>query len=238
MSAADRRRDHRRDRPAWPLDADAEITLEANPTSVEAERFRGYRAAGVNRVSLGVQALNDADLKRSAARHSVAEAIAALDARRRRFRALSFDLIYARPGTDRRGLAGGTARRPARAREHLSLYQLTIEPGHHVRAAARRRQARRFPTTSAALFTKLPRSSRRGGPPGLRDLQPRPAGRESRHNLVYWRYRDYVGVGPGAHGRFSSAAKGRLAQETGGHPEMWLTLVESEGNGLVESVPL
>jgi putative oxygen-independent coproporphyrinogen III oxidase len=223
---------------AWSLDKDAEITLEANPTSVEAERFRGYRSAGVNRLSIGVQALNDFDLKALGRKHTVVEALAAVRLAASLFPRFTFDLIYGRPGQSeaawRRELTEGLNY----VGDHISLYQLTIEPDTMFE---RLRDAGKLELPDEELGLALFQATReltyaRGLPAYEVSNHARPGG-ESRHNLIYWRYGEYVGVGPGAHGRLVTA-KGRLAQETERHPEMWLTLVESEGNGLVESVPL
>jgi coproporphyrinogen III oxidase-like Fe-S oxidoreductase len=206
---------------AWRLDKDAEITLEANPTSVEAERFRGYRSAGVNRLSIGVQALNDFDLKALGRKHTVVEALAAV-----RLAASLFPR--------RRELAEALNY----VGDHVSLYQLTIEPDTMFE---RLRDAGKLELPDEELSLAFFQATReltyaRGLPAYEVSNHARPGG-ESRHNLIYWRYGEYAGIGPGAHGRLVTA-KGRLAQETERHPEMWLTLVESEGNGLVESAPL
>ncbi len=222
----------------WIVDAAAEVTLEANPTSVEATRFRGYRAAGVNRVSLGVQAMNDRDLKALGRLHTAEEAMKAVAIAASAFERYSFDLIYARPGQTPDAWEAELAAAIDRAAEHLSLYQLTIEPD--------------------TIFEKLHRSGRlvipgadqaralwevtqevtgaRGLPAYEVSNHARP-GAESRHNLIYWRYGEYAGVGPGAHGRIKTAG-GRRAHSTERHPEMWLTVVEGEGHGLVADDPL
>jgi putative oxygen-independent coproporphyrinogen III oxidase len=223
---------------AWRLDKDAEITLEANPTSVEAERFRGYRSAGVNRLSIGVQALNDPDLKALGRKHSVAEALAAVKLAASLFPRFSFDLIYGRPAQSaadwRRELAEGLTY----VGDHISLYQLTIEPDTMFE---RLRDAGKLKLPDEELSLALFQTTReltyaRGLPAYEVSNHARPGG-ESRHNLIYWRYGEYAGVGPGAHGRLVTA-NGRLAQETERHPEMWLTQVETEGHGLVENTPL
>jgi putative oxygen-independent coproporphyrinogen III oxidase len=223
---------------AWRLDESAEITLEANPTSVEAERFRGYRSAGVNRLSIGVQALNDADLKALGRRHTAAEALAAVKLAATLFPRFSFDLIYGRPGQGAADWRRELAEAINYAGDHLSLYQLTIEPDTMFE---RLRDAGKLKLPDEELGLALFQTTReityaRGLPAYEVSNHARPGG-ESRHNLIYWRYGEYAGVGPGAHGRLVTA-KGRIAQETERHPEMWLTQVESEGHGLVESVPL
>ncbi len=222
----------------WSIAKDVEVTLEANPTSVEAERFRGYRAAGVNRVSLGVQALKDGDLKALGRQHSVAEALAAVKIAADIFPRYSFDLIYARPeqspGAWRDELTGALAH----AGDHLSLYQLTIEPDTMFE---RLRDAGKLVVPDAdasrALWDVTQEVMGQAGMPAYEISNHARPGGEGLHNLVYWRYGDYVGVGPGAHGRLTTA-KGRRAQSTEKHPEMWLTIVEGEGHGLVEDEQL
>ena len=217
----------------WLVEADAEITLEANPTSVEAGRFRGYRDAGVNRVSIGVQALNDADLRALGRRHSVAEAIAALDTAKAIFPRLSFDLIYARVGQTEAQWRKELELATHFATEHLSLYQLTIEPDTiFERLWKAGKLALPDDDLARALFDATQEITERHGLPAYETSNHARPGAESRHNLVYWRYGDYVGIGPGAHGRIGAGAR-RRAQATEKHPEMWLAQVESEGHGLV-----
>ncbi len=217
----------------WSVAPGAEVTLEANPTSVESTRFRGYRAAGINRVSLGVQALNDPDLKTLGRLHTAAEALAAVEVAATHFERFSFDLIYARPGQTPAQWQAELSGAIDRAAEHLSLYQLTIEPdtmferlfkaGKLVVPDAE--QARALWEVTQEL------TSARGLPAYEVSNHARP-GAESRHNLVYWRYGEYAGVGPGAHGRIVTPT-GRRAHATERHPEMWLTVVEGEGHGLI-----
>ena len=218
----------------WAVAPGAEVTLEANPPSVEAGRFRGYKAAGVNRVSLGVQAMNDPDLKALGRLHSAAEAMAAVETAASIFSRASFDLIYARPGQSvaawRAELAGALARAP----EHLSLYQLTIEPDtmfERLRDAGKLK----VPDNDAArdLWDVTQELTQAHGMPAYEVSNHARKGAESRHNLTYWRYGEYAGVGPGAHGRILTP-KARRAQATEKHPEMWLTIVETDGHGLVE----
>ena len=222
----------------WSIAKGAEITLEANPTSVEAERFRGYRAAGVNRVSLGVQALDDADLRRLGRMHSAAEALAAVEIAARHFPRLSFDLIYARPDQSPKAWRAELKAAIARAADHLSLYQLTIEPGtwfERLHAAGKLV----VPDAEAArvLYDVTQEVCDAAGLPAYEISNHARPGAESRHNLVYWRYGVYVGVGPGAHGRVMSA-KGRTATATERSPEEWLARVERFGHGLVEETVL
>ncbi len=217
----------------WPMAPDVEITLEANPTSVEASRFRSFKAAGVNRASLGVQALNDIELRALGRQHSVAEALAALDIANKIFERTSFDLIYARPQQTpaawRKELELALARGPSMSRSISS-------------PSSRRRCSSAWSTPASSSYrTMTPARSvgRHAGGHGPRGLpayevsnHARP-GSECRHNLVYWRYGEYAGVGPGAHGRLVTP-RGRRAQATEKHPEMWLTCVETEGHGLIE----
>ena len=222
----------------WRLDPKAEITLEANPTSVEAERFRGYRSAGVNRLSIGVQALNDADLKSLGRRHTAEEALDAVKLAASLFDRFSFDLIYGRPGQTEGDWRAELKRALDYAGDHVSLYQLTIEPDT---IFERLRDAGKLALPDEELSLAMFGATReiagaRGLPAYEVSNHARPGG-ESRHNLIYWRYGEYAGVGPGAHGRLVTA-KGRLAQEAERHPEMWLTQVETEGHGLVENTPL
>ena len=223
----------------WKLDPQAEITLEANPTSVEATRFAGYRAAGVNRVSVGVQALNDADLKMLGRMHSVEEAMRALDIATKTFPRASFDLIYARPGQSPKAWAAELTEALARAPEHLSLYQLTIEPDTMFERLFQAGKLK-MPKADAgrALWDVTQELTEKAGMPAYEISNHARPGGESLHNLIYWRYGEYAGVGPGAHGRIISARGGRQAQATEPHPEMWLTVVESEGHGLVEDESL
>jgi putative oxygen-independent coproporphyrinogen III oxidase len=220
---------------SWTLAADAEITLEANPTSVEAGRFRGYRAAGVNRLSIGVQALNDADLKFLGRKHTVAEALAALKVAASIFSRHSFDLIYARPDQSVADWRAELAQALDLAGEHLSLYQLTIEPDTMFE---RLWKAGKLAIPDADLgrdlFDATQELTQARGLPAYEVSNHARPGAESQHNLVYWRYGEYAGVGPGAHGRLVTPT-GRRAQSTEKHPEMWLTQVESEGHGLVEN---
>jgi oxygen-independent coproporphyrinogen-3 oxidase len=218
----------------WPLAPDVEVTLEANPTSVEASRFRSFKAAGVNRLSLGVQALNDIELRALGRQHTVAEALAALDVANKVFARTSFDLIYARPQQTPAAWRKELELALARVTEHVSLYQLTIEPETMFE---RMYEAGKLdlPDNDAqrALWDVTQEMTARAGLPAYEVSNHARPGGECRHNLVYWRYGEYAGVGPGAHGRLITP-RGRRAQATERHPEMWLTVVESEGHGLVE----
>jgi putative oxygen-independent coproporphyrinogen III oxidase len=218
----------------WRLASDVEITLEANPTSVEASRFRSFKASGVNRVSLGIQALNDIELRALGRQHSVAEALAALDIANSVFPRTSFDLIYARPEQTPAAWRKELELALARAPEHVSLYQLTIEPDTMFE---RMHNAGKLRTpdadTQRALWDVTQEVTARAGLPAYEVSNHARPGAECRHNLVYWRYGEYAGVGPGAHGRIITP-RGRRAQAAERHPEMWLTVVETEGHGLVE----
>ncbi|MET3660501.1 radical SAM family heme chaperone HemW [Aquamicrobium ahrensii] len=218
----------------WTVPAGIEVTLEANPSSVEAERFRGYRAAGVNRVSLGVQALNDADLRFLGRLHDVSEALHAIRLAREIFPRLSFDLIYARPGQTLQAWEAELNEAIGHAADHLSLYQLTIEEGT---AFHKLHQARKFEMPASGLAADLYQltqevTASRGLPAYEVSNHARP-GAESRHNLVYWRYGEYAGIGPGAHGRFVEDGT-RVVTITEKHPETWAELVERQGHGAVD----
>jgi putative oxygen-independent coproporphyrinogen III oxidase len=224
---------------AWKVAQDAEITLEANPTSVEATRFRGYRSAGVNRLSIGVQALNDADLKALGRMHSADEALAAVRTAASIFERFSFDLIYGRspehtPELWRAELETAISH----AAEHLSLYQLTIEPGTAFEALHRAGKLR-VPDEALgrALWDVTQEVTQRHGLPAYEISNHARSGAESRHNLVYWRYQEYAGVGPGAHGRLMVDGQ-RRAQSTEKRPEAWLDGVERQGHGLTEDLAL
>ncbi len=222
----------------WTISPNAEITLEANPTSVEAERFRGYRAAGVNRVSLGVQALDDVSLKSLGRMHTADEALKAVEVARKNFPRISFDLIYARPDQSLQAWREELTKALAYAPEHLSLYQLTIEPGTTFEMLHR---AGKLVTPDAdaarALWDVTQELCEARGMPAYEISNHAKAGAESRHNLVYWRYQEYAGAGPGAHGRIG-ADGARLATSTEKHPERWLAQVEERGHGLIEEEKL
>ena len=218
----------------WPLAADVEITLEANPTSVEARRFAGYRAAGVNRVSLGVQSLDDAALRFLGRGHDAAEARAAVETAKSRFPRVSFDLIYARPGQTLAAWRAELAEALALATDHLSLYQLTIEPGTAFHAAAARGDfAVPGEDPAAALYDLTQDMLAAAGRPAYEVSNHAAPGAESRHNLNYWRSGDYLGIGPGAHGRISDGPAA-LATRMARSPERWLAAVERDGHGTAE----
>jgi|SRR6516165_10736230 oxygen-independent coproporphyrinogen-3 oxidase len=218
----------------WTMAPNVEVTLEANPTSVEAERFRAFRSAGVNRVSLGVQAMNDADLKALGRLHTAAEAMAAVEIAAKTFDRYSFDLIYARPGQSVAAWRTELEEALRHAKDHLSLYQLTIEPDTMFE---RLFNAGKLKLPNADLGREFWDVTQeimgKAGLPAYEISNHASPGAESRHNLIYWRYGEYVGIGPGAHGRILTP-KGRRAQATERHPEMWLTVVETDGHALVE----
>ena len=222
----------------WRTANDVEVTLEANPASADASRFRDYRAAGVNRLSLGMQALNDEDLKVLGRLHTIAEAKAALGLATANFSRVSLDLIYARPGQTaaqwrdelREALSFGT--------EHLSLYQLTIEPATPFfqlhRSGALQVPGEEF---AAQLFEATQELTEAAGRPAYEISNHARPGSEARHNLLYWRYGSYAGVGPGAHGRLDLAGA-RIATQTEKLPERWRELVSRNGHGMIEVAPI
>lgn len=225
-------------RSLWPAANDMEVTLEANPTSVEAGKFRAFRDAGVNRVSMGVQALNDADLRRLGRLHSAAEAMAAFDVARNIFDRVSFDLIHARQGQTLADWQAELRRALALAVDHLSLYQLTIEPGTAFGDRHARGGLRDLPDDDIAadMYDATQEICESHGMPAYEVSNHAAPGAESRHNLIYWRYGDYVGIGPGAHGRITGP-HGRLATETHRMPGQWLAQSEG-GNGDSLTEPL
>ncbi len=223
---------------AWATAQDIEITLEANPTSVEAERFRGYRAAGVNRVSLGVQAMDDAALKGLGRLHTAQEAMAAVAVAATHFERYSFDLIYARPDQTVAAWRAELEQAIARAAEHLSLYQLTIEPGTpFFGLAATGRLVPPDDDHARALYDVTQEVCDRAGLAAYEISNHARPGAQSRHNLLYWRYGEYAGIGPGAHGRLVGPG-GRFGTVTERAPEAWLARVEADGHGIVETEAL
>jgi putative oxygen-independent coproporphyrinogen III oxidase len=215
----------------WRVASDVEVTLEANPTSVEATRFAGYRAAGVNRVSLGVQALDDRSLKELGRLHSAREALDAVAIARRSFDRYSFDLIYARPAQTPEMWADELRLAIAEAAEHLSLYQLTIEEGtpfFGLHAAGKLKTPDE--TLARALYDVTQEICARHSLPAYEISNHARPGAECRHNLVYWRGDEYAGIGPGAHGRLDIGGI-RHATATEKRPEAWLMRVEASGHG-------
>jgi putative oxygen-independent coproporphyrinogen III oxidase len=217
----------------WRVAQDVEVTLEANPTSVEATRFRGYRSAGVNRVSLGVQALDDTSLKMLGRLHSAHEALEAVAIARSAFERYSFDLIYARPGQTPTMWAEELERAIAQAAEHLSLYQLTIEEGtpfFGLHATGKLKTPDE--ATARALYDVTQEICGKHGLPAYEISNHARPGAECRHNLVYWRGEEYAGIGPGAHGRLDCDGA-RHATATEKRPEAWLMRVEASGHGVI-----
>ena len=222
----------------WGLAPDAEVTLEANPTSIEAARFAAFRAAGANRVSMGAQALNDADLRALGRTHSAAEARAAFDVARTAFDRVSFDLIYARVGQTLASWEAELRAALAMAVDHLSLYQLTVEPGtRFAELHARGRLRVPAPELAADMYAATQEICGAAGMPAYEISNHARSGAQSRHNLIYWRYGDYVGVGPGAHGRATLADGTRLATVAPRDPAAWLAAVEARGDS-VETEPV
>ncbi|MGR3761259.1 radical SAM family heme chaperone HemW [Roseobacteraceae bacterium NS-SX3] len=227
-----------RAREIWPFANDMEISLEANPGSVEAGRFAGYRDAGVNRISMGIQALNDEDLRRLGRIHSVEEARAAFDIARNCFDRVSFDLIYARQGQTLDAWKVELNEALTMAIDHLSLYQLTIEEGTAFGDRYARGKLRGLPAddTAADMYQATQEICEAHGMPGYEISNHARPGAESRHNLIYWRYGDYVGIGPGAHGRITLGGQ-RFATETHRAPGVWLAAVAG-GSGESAREPL
>lgn len=214
----------------WGLAPDAEITLEANPTSYEAAKFEGFRDAGINRVSLGVQSLNDHALAFLGREHSAAEALAALESAQSLFGRVTFDLIYALPDHTASEWERELSRALAFGTEHLSLYQLTIEPGTRFAGdVIRGRFTPLDPDAAADLYAQTQDQTRAAGLPAYEISNHAKPGAQSHHNLAYWRYRDYVGIGPGAHGR-----RGGLATIRHKKPEAFLRRVAEHGHGMAE----
>ena len=214
----------------WPVADQLEVSLEANPTSVEANAFADFNSAGVNRVSLGIQALNDADLKFLGRRHSVAEARGAIALAARYFSRFSFDLIYARPNQTVDDWRRELAEALSLAAGHLSLYQLTIEPGTRF-ATEHGRGAFAIPDADAAgaLYEATQEITEAAGLPAYEVSNHARLNEHCRHNLTYWRYGDYVGIGPGAHGRLTLSGY-KWATRTHRAPEIWLQRVEQSGH--------
>ncbi len=222
----------------WHVPDGIEITMEANPSSVEAERFRGYRLSGVNRVSLGVQALNDTDLRLLGRLHDVADALKAIRLARDLFPRMSFDLIYARPRQTVNEWSAELRQAISYAADHLSLYQLTIEEGtpfHGLHKAGK--LVVPDGDLSANLYEATQEITEHHGLPAYEVSNHAQPGAESRHNLTYWRYGDYAGIGPGAHGRLTRGPS-KIATATERRPEAWLELVEHHGHGMLEQEEL
>ena len=218
----------------WPISPDAEITLEANPTSVEAENFRGYRTAGVNRVSVGVQSLNEHDLKSLGRQHTPDEALAAFRLAAKIFPRVSFDMIYARPGQSLDTWRAELSRALTEQQGHMSLYQLTIEP--ETRFAdlfAAGKLVLPDEDVGADLYDLTQELTEKAGLPCYEISNHAAHGHQSQHNLLYWRYGEYAGAGPGAHGRLHDGEK-VFATATEKHPETWRSRVQGEGHALLQ----
>lgn len=212
----------------WGFADGIEITLEANPSSVEAARFADLAAAGINRVSLGLQSLDDGALRFLGRAHDVSEGLAALDTAQKTFRRTSFDLIYALPGQNEAAWANELRRALDFGAGHLSLYQLTIEPGtRFATLAARGELGEAEPDRGAALYELTRELTEAAGLPAYEISNHARSGEESRHNLAYWRYQPYAGIGPGAHGRRNGRATVRHRK-----PENWMSAVDRNGHGL------
>lgn len=219
-------------RATWPIANDIEITLEANPTSVEAGRFAGYRDAGVNRISMGIQALNDIDLKALGRLHSAREAMAAYETARSVFDRVSFDLIYARQGQTLSAWENELRQALDLAIDHLSLYQLTIENGTAFgdRYAAGKLRDLPDEDLSADMYALTQEVCKNAGLAAYEVSNHARSGCESVHNMIYWRYGDYAGIGPGAHGRLTLNGM-RYATEAPLAPAVWLKQVSAQGCG-------
>ncbi|MDB5522489.1 MAG: putative oxygen-independent coproporphyrinogen oxidase [Rhizobium sp.] len=220
---------------SWHVPDGIEITMEANPSSVEADRFRGYRAAGVNRVSLGVQALNDKDLRFLGRLHNVEDALKAVKLARDIFPRMSFDLIYARPGQREDDWIKELNEAISYAVDHLSLYQLTIEEGTPFYGLHRNGKIQLPDQDAAARLYEITQGvTEAAGMPAYEVSNHAKPGAESRHNLTYWRYGDYAGIGPGAHGRLTSGGR-KYATATERNPEAWLEAVRMQGHGMIDN---
>ena len=218
----------------WQPATDIEITLEANPNSVEADRFADLSHAGINRLSLGLQSFDDAALAFLGRAHSAREGWRALEIAQKRFRRVSFDLIYALPGDSEASWSTTLAQALSLGTSHVSLYQLTIEPGTRFASMVGKGAFEPLDAeATAALYELTDEMTSAAGLPAYEISNHARAGRESRHNLTYWRYGDYAGIGPGAHGR-------RLGMRTVRHkkPENFLRSLERNGHGIAEEAPL
>jgi putative oxygen-independent coproporphyrinogen III oxidase len=217
----------------WPVSETAEVTLEANPTSVEAEHFRGYRSAGINRVSVGVQSLEAADLAALGRQHSPDEALTAFRLAARIFPRVSFDLIYARPNQTRETWRRELQAALAEQQGHMSLYQLTVEPEtRYADLFAAGKLKIPEDDLSADLYDITQELTEKHGLPCYEISNHAAAGHESRHNLLYWRYGEYAGAGPGAHSRLCEG-ENRIALVSEKHPETWRSMVQQRGHGIV-----
>lgn len=221
----------------WDFDSEIEITLEANPSSVEADRFKGYRLAGVNRLSLGIQALDDAALQALGRLHNTKEALTALEIAEKSFPRFSFDLIYARPHQTVQSWEEELKIALCYARDHISLYQLTIEEGTHFSALYKAGKLKLPDNEIAAqLYEITDMITAQHGLPAYEISNYAAKGNESKHNLIYWRYQEYIGLGPGAHSRFLQSSKNaqRTALINEKIPRKWLQLLSEAEHAIVE----
>lgn len=220
----------------WTPANDIEITLEANPTSVEASKFAGFKAAGVNRVSIGVQAMNDADLRLLGRMHSAEEAIAAIKTAQKTFDRSSFDLIYARQNQSLDDWKVELTKALSLAGEHLSMYQLTIEPGTVFGSRAQLGKLKGLPDEDLAadMYDLTQEVCDKAGMSAYEVSNHALPGAHSRHNMIYWRCGDYVGIGPGAHGRLTDRNGIRMATYSIANPTAWLNQVDAKGTGEIE----
>ena len=223
----------------WGMASDAEVTLEANPGTADIQRFADFRAAGVNRLSIGIQALNDPDLAALGRRHDTAQALTALDLGRRLFPRLSFDLIYARPGQTAESWAEELSRAVTLAADHLSLYQLTVEEGTPLHGAVSRgRVALPDEDEAAEMFERTQVICEAAGLPAYEVSNHAQPGRQCQHNLLCWRGGDYLGLGPGAHGRRTDRSGTVWAERQASSPDRWLEALKNGGNGEEKPVSL
>lgn len=223
----------------WPIFNDLEITLEANPNSVEVEAFQALNQAGVNRLSIGIQALNDKDLKGLGRQHSAQEGIKAIETACQTFKRVSFDLIYTRPNQTVEQWQQELTYALSFGTEHLSLYQLTIEPGTAFATQYERGDLVLPPDdTSADLFELTQSMMEKHGLPSYEISNHARKGSECQHNIAYWRYQDYIGIGPGAHGRLTKGLNEKIATRQKKSPEGWLKSIETESHGDEEIVNL
>lgn len=220
----------------WDVANDVEITLEANPTSVDAENFAGYRSAGVNRASVGIQALNDDDLRKLGRQHTVKEALEAFKLADKTFARTSFDVIYARPGQTVADWREELTQALAAQQGHMSLYQLTIEPETAFEKLYQQGKLTMPDDDLAAnLFDVTQELTDRAGIPAYEISNHAAPGQQSRHNLLYWQYGEYAGVGAGAHSRILAPASQRMGLNNEKNPEQWLAKVSATGTGALET---
>ncbi|WP_424930331.1 radical SAM family heme chaperone HemW [Amaricoccus tamworthensis] len=224
---------------SWTVANDIEVSLEANPTSVEAERFRSYRSAGVNRLSMGIQALNNRDLKALGRMHTAEEAISAFEIARTNFNRVSFDLIYARQNQTLADWRSELSTALDMAVDHLSLYQLTIEPNTRFGEMDKRGILRGIPSdnASADMYELTQEICSKYLMHGYEVSNHARSEAECRHNLIYWRYGDYAGIGPGAHGRYTRRSN-RYGTVAWSNPEKWLSEIEAQNTGIRSTTPL